>query len=398
MSPILIAGGGVGGLASALALARRGHASIVMERRDATDESGAGIQIGPNGVHTLRALGVADLLQPVAGVPEAVIVNDALSGREIVRLPLGDWIAKRHGAPYWVLHRSDLHGALRQAAVATGLVTVMAGTEIDGVKVDDSGIEVDAGRAGSSERRWVAGAALIGADGIWSTVRRRLAERGGRNLHLPRRSQTSASRAIIARPSAGPLGDNAVHVWMSPSAHVVHYPVRAGADVSLVAFARDPPGPGRLCFDRESGSILVGRLGASAPVLVAAIEAVPEWRKWPVVSWQRPDYAASGRVTLLGDAAHPIRPYLAQGAVMALEDAVAIAAALAANPGDPATAFAAYAQIRRARVSRVATSSYANGLVYHLPRTVAAARNTAMRLFGGKRIMAGYDWLYGWKG
>ena len=384
--PVLIAGGGIGGLATAIALAQRDIPSVVYEKRNDAHEAGAGIQIGPHGVKILRALGLADILAPLAGVPEAIIVRNGGTGQVISRLPLGTWIEQRHGAPYWLLHRADLHNALRAGARQYPHIEVHSGTEV--CNVTSAADNVTATLQSQHHQTEVSGCALIGADGIGSAVRQTIAKQC-----TPQLSQTSAARAVFARPAIGVFAEPVVTLWLSQRSHVVHYPVRNGQEISAVAFARDRDHHANL--RPETGEALVDRLGAAAPELTQALSAVTRWEKWPVAGWNRPAYAVSGRIALLGDAAHPIRPYLAQGAVMALEDAMAISKHIAQAGNDMPCALTSYAAQRLPRVARVARTSYINGLSYHLPWPLSPMRNVVLSTIGGERLMASYDWLYG---
>jgi salicylate hydroxylase len=386
-APILIAGGGIGGLGLALALAGHGLASSVLEARAELAEAGAGIQIGPNGVHILRAIAVAERLAPLAGVPRAILVNHATSGRHLAELPLGAWIAHRHGAPYWTAHRADLHAALLEAARENGLVEIVPGFAIETFDVTGTGVT-----ARSSDARTRSGAALIGADGLWSAVRERLI---GPSVHAF--AGKTATRTVIAASAMPALVDpGATGVWLAPDAHVVHYPVRAGAEIALVVICdegwREPGWSGPA--DRAA---LLARMRGAAPALTAVLEAGEVWHKWalfdpqPLAAWSR------GPVTLLGDAAHPILPFLAQGGVMALEDGLTLARELAASPDDPATACQRYERARRKRTARVQAASRRNGQIYHLAGAAAIARDLALGALPGRTVMSQLDWLYGWR-
>jgi salicylate hydroxylase len=385
--PVLIAGGGIGGLAAAIALAQRGVASHVLERRTAFHEEGAGIQIGPNGTRILRRLGVADALRPYVGVPEAIRVREGASGEELARLPLGRWMAMRYGAPYWVAHRSDLHAALMQAVRAEPLIALSMGSEVAEVATDGEMVAV----ATESGQAWT-GIALIAADGVWSVIRSREFGSGA-----PRFAGKCAARSVLPlevlppqfhRPETG--------IWLFPDAHVVHYPVSAGAELAVVVIVKD-------VHDDEDWSAPVPpvwvqqRLPACAPLLRDLITQARTWRKWalhtlPVArTWSR------GPIALLGDAAHPILPFLAQGGVLALEDAAVLADALQRFGADAARAFEWYERRRRPRAERVARASRRNGRIYHLSGALAGARNLVLRMAPPQRLMAGYDWLYGWR-
>jgi len=385
--PVLIAGGGIGGLAAAVALARRGIASHVLEQRAAFQEEGAGIQIGPNGTRILRSLGVADALRPHVAVPEAIRVREGTSGSDLASLPLGRWIAERHGAPYWVAHRSDLHAALLSAARAESLVALSLGFEVVGIATDGQMVAV----ASADERAWT-GKALIAADGVWSAVRSLQFD-----PRAPRFCGKSAARSVFACEAVpDSLRELETNVWLFPGAHVVHYPVANGRELALVAIVDDK-------HDDKDWSAPIPaqwvqqRLPPCAPPLEDLLTKAQTWKRWtlhtlPVLrTWSR------GPVALLGDAAHPVLPFLAQGGVLALEDAAVLANALHRFDTDVPAALTWYGRRRRGRAAHVAAASRQNGRIYHLSGPLAQARNLALRSISPQRLMARYDWLYGWR-
>jgi salicylate hydroxylase len=383
--PILIAGAGIGGLALALALARRGRASIVLERREAFDPVGAGIQIGPNGVRVLERLGLGEALHPLVGEPAVIEVIAGRSGQTLARLPLGGWIAERHGAPYWVAHRGDLHGTLLAATDAEPAIAIHSGFELASFAATEG-----EARATSRGEVTVAGPALVGADGLWSSVRR--------VLHpslAPQFTGATATRTVIPAEEAGALAIDAVGLWLSPEAHVVHYPVRGGSEIAVVVIAReDWQGTG---WDEAADrTALPARLAGFHASLMKALAPVPEWRKWALYRLPPLPRWSAGRVTLIGDAAHPMLPYLAQGGVLALEDAAVLADCLAAH-ADERAAFAAFETLRRKRATRVQGVSARQGRIYHLPPPLSLARDAVLRATPGAWLMAGFDWMYGWR-
>jgi salicylate hydroxylase len=387
--PVLIAGGGIGGLALALALAATGIESRVLERRARFEEAGAGIQIGPNGMRLLTALGVRDALASLSGRPSSITVRSAEDGRVLSTLPLGLWLEARHGAPYWTLHRQDLHTALLERARAEPRVEIVCGFEVTAAEPEGTG----AGgiRAIAADGRGLAGRLLVGADGLWSSVRRIVDPASA----LEPVGKT-AMRTVIAGgrlPSA--LNRAEVALWLAEGLHVVHYPVRGGEEVAIVIVMDDDRAEAGWDLEIPSGRVQAAVDGYAA-ALVGLVREAPFWRKWslyaaapPPARWVR------GSVVLLGDAAHPVMPFLAQGAVLALEDGAVLAREL--SSADVDQALAAYQRQRRPRAERVAAASKRNGEFYHLGRLGGAARNLAMSALGGRRIMSGYDWLYGWR-
>jgi len=391
-APALIAGGGIGGLAAALALARIGWPSVVLERRTEWSEAGAGIQLSPNGVRTLELLGVADYLRPLAGRPCEITVRDAASARVLQCLPLGDWIAHRHGAPYWQVHRRDLQAALVARVAAEPLISVVHGFEAVSFAP-----ECDGARLVAADDRTIAGSLLVGADGVFSRVRQQLLASAE-----PRFSGRTAARTVIAAPAdaevSAILSNAATGVWLAPGAHIVHYPVRAGREIAIVVVRTEPQSP-RGWSEPVAEDEITGQLRHIAPAFAEALGRGHTWRRWalfeldPLPSWSK------GPVTLLGDAAHPTLPFLAQGGTLALEDAATLAGCLASVSGSAAipSALAAYETVRRDRSSRVVAAARRNGMIFHLSGPAAIARNLAMRTLSGERVMAGYDWVYGWR-
>ena len=385
-APILIAGGGIGGLTLALALAKTGRASIVLEQRDSFGAAGAGIQLGPNGVRVLQSLGLADALRPAVGVPDALTVHDGRSGRALAVLPLGRWIAARHGAPYWVVHRGDLHALLAKAASAEPRITLRTGFALASVALKGSDLQARSATGDVST-----GAALVGADGLWSSVRRAVAPE-----QVPEFVGSTAARTVIPVAEAGRLALPAVGLWLSPGANIVHYPVRGGAEIAAVMIAAET-WHGKEWEAKADRAALLAQLDGFHASLAEPLSMAPEWRKWalhrlpPLPRW------SAGRVTLIGDAAHPMLPHLAQGGVLALEDAVVLANCIATHPGNEAEAFIAFETKRRRRAARVQAMSRLNGRIYHARPPLSWARDAVLRITPGTWLMAGYDWLYGWR-
>ncbi len=384
--PVLVAGGGIGGLATALALARYGIASHVLERRPGFHEDGAGIQIGPNGTRILRRLGVAHALRPHVGVPEALRVRDGRTGAELARLPLGRWIAMRHGAPYWVAHRKDLHSALLQTARAEPLIALSMGFAASEVASDAGHVAV----AAENGQAW-SGKALIAADGIWSPLRQLLFDAAA-----PKFCGKSAARSVVPvdelpedfhRPETT--------IWLFKNAHVVHYPVSGGEELAVVIVLDDRHDSGDWSAPVPP-SWVQQKMPECAEPLQALILQARGWKQWALHTLPVPRHWTRGPIALLGDAAHPVLPFLAQGGVMALEDAMVVADALHRST-DVTAALKWYQRQRRPRAIRVARASRRNGSIYHLSGPQALARNLVLRKVPPQRLMARYDWLYGWR-
>lgn len=391
-APTLIVGGGIGGLAAALALARVGWPSFVAERRSEWSEAGAGIQLSPNGMRVLARLGVATHLEPQAARPREITVRDASSARVLQRLPLGDWIASRHGAPYWQVHRRDLQAALVAKVSSEPLITVMHGFEAVAFATEGENVRLQA-----RDGRSMTGALLVGADGVFSCVRNQLFA-----SPTPRFSGRTAARTVVPAPidpkAQAVLSSTSTGVWLAPGAHVVHYPVRGGREIAIVVVrteAWSSHGWSEPVMSEEIEAALV----RVAPAFVAALGRGHVWRRWALFETEPLSHWSKGRATLLGDAAHPTLPFLAQGGSLALEDAATLATCLASVPipaGIPA-ALATYETARADRSRRVVAAARRNGTIFHLGGGAAIARNAAMRAMSGERVMAGYDWVYGWR-
>ncbi len=384
--PILIAGGGIGGLALALVLTKAGRHAVVLEQQAQFATAGAGIQLGPNGVKVLERLGLAPALQPLAGEPEAIRVHDGRRGNPLASLPLGPWLAARHGAPYWAAHRGDLHGALLAAAAAEPRVELRTGFAIAAFADEGEAVTATSAAGGT-----ISGPALVGADGIWSRVRAGLCP-----MHEPAFAGATATRTVIKAHDAGRLAEPVVGLWLTRSAHVVHYPVRGGSEVAVVVIAREDWR--RRDWDTAADlDTLRAHLSGFHRSLTDVLAPVTEWRKWALYRLSPLPRWTKGRVALMGDAAHPMLPYLAQGGVLALEDALVLGSHLGAHVGQETRALGLFETQRRKRATRAQALSIRQGRIYHLPPPLAWARDAGLRLTPGRWLMAAYDWLYGWE-
>ena len=385
-APIVIAGGGIGGLAAALALANVGRDVHVLERAASAATEGAGIQLGPNAVAALQRLGIDGQVGAVASVPDDLIVHDGASGGILCRVALGSTIAQRHGAPYWVVHRADLHNVLYDRAFSHPRIAIDHGRAIVGVEMDAGSV-----RATFNDGPALSSVAVIGADGVWSRVRDFVSPG-----HAPEPSGYRAYRGLMPMADAGALATNSVGAWLLPHAHVVHYPVRGGREINVVVIVRGA-WAGDTWDAPASAADALAAVDGFSNGLRNALATVPRWHAWslakPIIlpAWSR------GPVALLGDAAHAMLPFFAQGGAMALEDAVELAACVGPAEGDLAPAFLRYAARRRDRVQRVQAASSANGRVFHLSGPAAFARNQTLRLMPQALLQARNDWLYGYK-
>ncbi len=389
---IIIAGAGIGGLTAALALAQQGFHATIYEQAPTPEESGAGIQLSPNASRILIALGLAPRLQPWIVTPDELAIRHARTARVLARAPLGQAIEQRYGAPYWVIHRGDLHAALLDAVRAHPNISLHFNTTVEDFASYRTGVTV----AGLSSKQSVEerALALVGADGLWSQLRTRLG-----HTTRPRFARHTAWRTLSpAAETTADMRNPAVNLWLGRHAHLVHYPVRGGSLINMVAIVRDDWRQPGWSAQGERGEILARFPPAMWPDAPRQTLAVPEqWRKWALFDCKPLGVWGKGAVTLLGDAAHPMLPYLAQGAAMAIEDAAVLAQELARSPDEPAGAMRRYEAARRPRTARMQRAARRNGLIYHMGGAEAFLRRMAMSAMGGKRILARYDWVYGWK-
>jgi salicylate hydroxylase len=309
-----------------------------------------------------------------------------------VRVPLGEKATQRYGAPYWVIHRGDLQAALSDAAVQDLNIVLRLGMSMEDFATHPHGVTVSA--RGTTGLWTEHGHALIAADGLWSAARTRIASKAP-----PRFAGRTAWRALVPAAQLAPeFRDPIVYLWLGRDAHLVHYPVKGGKLINVVVITADDwSGPG--WSEPASRIDLLARLSSRrwAPQAHSIFRAPDAWLKWALYESEPLTSFAQGAAALLGDAAHAMLPFLAQGAAMAIEDAAVTAQCLARMPDDPAAAWQSYSAIRRGRTRKVQRLAARNGKRYHRAGAAAMLRNTAMRLLGGERLLQNYDWLYDWR-
>ncbi len=362
--PLPIVGGGIAGLTAALALAHRDEPTIVYEKAEAFDEVGAGLQLSPNAMGILRKLGLEPALRVAAIEPEGISIRDGRSDRQIARLPLGEQARSRYDAPYFVIHRADLQKVLVDACNANDRIEIALGRTMD-VRPSDG--------------------VLIAADGVHSEWRAQLRQKSHKKF-----SGYVAWRTTI--PSDGQDVTNA-RVWMGPNAHVVSYPIRSGRERNFVVLARaEDPRPIRSDPQKKLLEALQGWNSA----LQATLLQHEGWTPWPLFTVDPRDPWVNENIALVGDAAHAMLPFLAQGAAMAIEDAWVLSQMLTGS-SQLDQALARYEMARKARVTRVWDEAARNGAIYHMGGPLALARNTVLRSLSGGALLRRYDWLYKWQ-
>lgn len=382
--PILIAGGGIGGLAAAMVLAQDGHAVMVLEQSAAFGEIGAGIQLGPNIFKMFSYLGLTQAVGDVAYFPPGLGMNDIRTGEKVVRVPLGDVARAAYGYPYGVIYRADLHDVFLRACQALPNVTLRISAKVGGFSQDAGGVTVQL-----PEGESLRGKALVGADGLWSRIREAVVGDG-----KPRVSGHIAYRAVLRREDVPThLWNDDVLLWGGEKTHLVTYPLRRGELFNLVAvFHSNKYDEGWNTFGDTAE--LHERFAQAVPQVRELLSMIETWKMWvlcdrePVRNW------SDGRVTLLGDAAHPMLQYLAQGAGQAIEDAVVLREALRATHGEIAPAFQKYQQARYLRTGRVQLTARFYGDIYHASGVQRELRNQMFQSGKESAGFAGLKWMY----
>ena len=382
---VLIVGGGIGGLAAALALARAGIAAQVIEQAAEFKEIGAGIQLGPNVFWMFEALGLVAPISALAVFPNNMIMMDSITGEEVTRMPLGEAFSKKFKHPYALIHRADLHKVLLEACGKSDRIRLDASQKVTAVEETADGVTVKT-ESGKTYR----GAALIGADGLWSSIRQIVVGDG-----KPKPAGHITYRAVLPTsemPEKFRWRD--MVVWAGDKVHLVHYPLRTGELFNLVAvFHSDRYEEGWDSYGDPAE--LHERFARTCAPVRTLLNKIESWRMWvlcdrpPIKEWSR------GRITLVGDAAHPMLQYLAQGANMAIEDAVCLASKTVEKDGDYAAAFRAYQDVRYLRTGRVQIMARVYGEVFHASGVAKELRNMMLGSRTPDEAMAGMEWLYG---
>ena len=387
--PVLVAGGGIGGIAAALAVARRGFDVQVLEQSPDLGEIGAGMQLGPNAFAAFDALGIGEAARARAVYTDEMVMHDAIDESCVGRIPTGDSFRQVFRNPYAVIHRADVHRSLLEGARATGRIEVLTSTQVLRVEYHAGSVTaVDSKGAPHSGR------ALIAADGVRSAVRQQFVG------DPPRVSGHVVYRAVVDRKDFPPdLQWNAASIWVGPDCHLVHYPLRGGEQYNVVVTFHSR--------QNETWSVRAGSRdevqGYFSGICARArqlIDLPRDWKRWatadrdPIASWT---FGSAGQVTLLGDAAHPTLQYLAQGACMALEDAVTLGEALRVRGDNFGPAFELYERSRVARTARVVLSAREMGRIFHARGVERLVRNELWKGRSPARFYDALEWLYGWR-
>jgi salicylate hydroxylase len=383
--PVLVAGGGIGGLAAALALVRRGFKVKVLEQAAEIGEIGAGIQLGPNAFHAFDALGVGDRTRARAVFTDYMVMHDAIDEYQVGKIPTGEAFRQRFGNPYAVIHRVDVHLSLLEGAQETGQVEFLTSTRIEHVEQDEHGVTV-IDQNGDAHR----GLALIGADGVRSVVRAQYIN------DPPRITGHVVYRSVIDKKDfPKDLQWNAASIWVGPNCHLVHYPLRGGEQYNVVVtfHSRHPEEWG---VTEGSPEEVQSYFQDICPKARQLIDLPKQWKRWATADREPIGRWSFGRATLLGDAAHPTTQYMAQGACMALEDAVTLGEALRVRNNDFVEAFDLYQRSRVARTARIVLSGREMGRLYHAKGVERLVRNDLWKGRSAERFYDAMEWLYGW--
>jgi salicylate hydroxylase len=391
---IIVAGAGIGGLTASLALARRGFRVVILEKAERLEEVGAGLQLSPNASRVLVDLGLRPRLTR-AVTPEAISLMNARAGYEVTRIPLAS-ARFDADAPYWVIHRADLQAALRAEVESCADIDLRLGCQFEDASSHAKGMTVIQ-RRGTARQEELA-MALIGADGIWSAVR----------SHLFPKAQPLFAGLIAWRGTLDitqmprEYTSPRIQLWMGPDAHLVAYPISGGRQINVVAVVPgqwNRPGWSAPGDANEIKGVFASAGWHAIPRML--IGAVDGWQKWALFALPGGGEWTRGVTALLGDAAHAMLPFAAQGAGMAIEDAAVLTKCIAERKNeDPAALSAAltrYARLRRPRVAQIQRHARQAGRIYHLAGPFARARDLVIKALGPERMLARQDWIYNWR-
>ncbi|MDX5594626.1 FAD-dependent oxidoreductase [Pseudovibrio sp. SPO723] len=386
--PIAISGAGVAGMSTALHLAKKGHEVHLFEAAAELSEVGAGLQLSANALRCLEPLGLLPALKAVATAPLSIEMANGRAGSKLTSIPLGTHAEEKYGLPYLVIHRADLQNVLKEAIWAEPNITLHLGCRIQNAVQHEDGVSLEGGLCGRQlETRY---ACLIAADGVWSKIRK-----NALNLPPAEFSGRVAYRTTVPIEGVPEHMRNTTGLWMGNKSHLVHYPVHNGSMLNIVAIRRED-------WHEEHWAYTASTLELrkafedwqDEPRQI--LELSENWTRWALCGLRPDGPWHKGQIALIGDAAHAMLPFMAQGAAMGIEDAYILSSAIE-KLGTTSEAFAAYEKARKPRVARVVRQAINNERIYHLPMPGYFARDMVLKTSSPESLLAKFDWIYGWK-
>lgn len=384
---IAISGAGIAGLSAALAFSRAGFDVDLFERSPKLEEVGAGLQLSPNATRLLERLGAIDELREFAVQPEEIAIRRGDNLKKLASVPLGNAATQRWQAPYLTIHRADLQKVLLNNVLSNPRINLFTGCNIQSATEHETGIVISSANNTPTSSPY---ALLIAADGVWSTLRTTIP-----NTTDAQYSGYLAWRCVIdARDTFLPATQ--VTTWVDSSYHLVSYPVRAGREINLVAVT-PAPAASKSWSNNADANFLLSAMRRSSSQLKELVQTATSWTSWPIYAAAKNNAWSNGKsIVLIGDAAHAMTPFAAQGAAMAIEDAYILASCAEKNSNDFAAAVSSYETLRRQRISRVAARGAFNRFTWHAAGPIAFGRNLVLSLRGPEQLMADFNWLYGY--
>ncbi len=390
---IAIAGGGIAGLTCALLLEKQGFRVHLLERDSKPATTGTGIQLSPNAFHILESIGLSKVLLAAGFSPDYVDIRSGITGGQLTKFQLGHDITARHDAPYIVIHRIDLSNALRNACKGRSNIEIKDGHKVTDLAAHPNGVTMMCEHEGKPVE--FRSAAVVGADGVWSNLRQFV-----HKASKPKFTGRIAWRTVVNMddvPEALPR--NATGLWLGPNAHLVHYPLRQGSMMNIIAvtpWANNEPPPRGWLSEEDSGE-RTNSFQNWQPLIQALMKRNYQWGGWPLNAVPRVGRSVNGPLCLIGDAAHAMVPFGAQGGASAIEDAAVLALECARTPTDLEAAFARVEKLRKPRVRKIIELGHDNRRIYHMARPASSARDMVMQRTPQALMQKRMDWLYGWR-
>ncbi len=390
---IAIAGAGLAGMTAALFLQRAGFRVLLFEKAEQVPQTGTGIQISPNAYKILAALGLERSLSMIGFAPDRIEIGTGQTGQHLTNFELGDSIRRRHGAPYLLVHRVDLAQILQSACETQEDIEILRGQQVSDLAAHPNGLTLLCEARGAVSEYVVS--AIIGADGAWSSMRKFV-----HDSTEPDFTGLIAWRVLMDIESIAPtISRQSTGLWLGPNAHLVHYPVRQGRLLNVIAITRweKEYAPDKGWMDQAVTDDRVASFVRWQPQLRELVNAHSNWGGWPIFACAKPRKFANGPLCLIGDAAHPMVPFGAQGGACAIEDAMVIASECSKQPDDLPKAFLRFEAQRRRRAQKIMSLSRNNQKIYHMKAPMSWARNKVMKTAKQERLQKRMDWLYGWE-